>query len=103
MMQVKCLHAMKSRGGSAVERRASSVDVAERLAVQLTGHQHGWATAVEGARSALAWVHERGRGALALLDDELQAALELLLAAIRRDRPDGAAQIAALWKAHELE
>lgn len=78
------------------EGAPSSVDVAERLAVQLTGHRQGRATAVEGARSALAWLHERGRGALALLDDDVQLALEVLLDAIRQDRPDGAAQIEAI-------
>jgi DNA polymerase III delta prime subunit len=78
------------------EGAPSSVDVAERLAVQLTGHRPRWAPAVAGARSALAWLHERGRGALALLDDDVQAALEVVLETIRQDRPDGAAQIAAV-------
>jgi hypothetical protein len=74
----------------------SSSDVAERMAVQLTGQRDRWAGLVQGARSRLAWLHERGRGALATLDDDLRASVEGLLGLIRTDRPEGVSQIGAV-------
>ncbi|HKP90117.1 MAG TPA: hypothetical protein VJT75_09105 [Thermoleophilaceae bacterium] len=77
------------------EGAPSSLDVAERLAVQLTGHREGWAAVAHGTRAGLAWLHERGRGALATLDPELRAPVEAVLGVLRAARPDGASQIAA--------